>query len=366
MDATKPVRQLLKDKGIHDYEKQPQGEENKVKIQGYIVGAEKLHKAKCSLYRPTTKKGDPRIWIYGLKRYSQPYNLLALLTVEKEVYLINLSDEAVAESFKSRGFAYQMDLRSVKKERDAVNELVAKIQALHDRGYIEAQVIGDTAVGDTLEHELGIKRNNKKTPDYKGIELKAKRRLSGKKPSGRVTLFCKVPDKGLKYRQIVEEYGQWGHNDEKDEDRFGIHHTMSALKPNSYGLMLEVDEADDKIHICHIDEEAKKRYLSYWNGATLRKRLAQKHKETFLVEASVQKDETGKESFQYNRIKHTKNLNVSLFLPLVEAGVITSDLLGHFSVGWKWRDHGLAHKIGINDWAMLFGEPVVYDLRDND
>ena len=62
MDATAMVRFFLKFAGLHDYNSQNQGPTNKVVIESFLVHTNKLEKTKTSLYRPKTKKGDPRIW----------------------------------------------------------------------------------------------------------------------------------------------------------------------------------------------------------------------------------------------------------------------------------------------------------------
>ena len=66
MDATAPVRELLKNSNIHNYEQQGQGPEEKVLIKSYFVFADKLQETVASLYRPKTKNGDPRIWFSKL------------------------------------------------------------------------------------------------------------------------------------------------------------------------------------------------------------------------------------------------------------------------------------------------------------
>lgn len=58
MDAIGPVRVLLKDEGIHDYEMQKQGPEAKQMWPSYFVTANGLIETEASLYRPITKKGD--------------------------------------------------------------------------------------------------------------------------------------------------------------------------------------------------------------------------------------------------------------------------------------------------------------------
>lgn len=92
MDATFPVRELLSNSHVHDYESQLQGPAYKVKIKSYFVTHNSLIESYASLYRPVTKKGDPRIWFGNLRQYCSPCNLLAILVINKELYVINLSN----------------------------------------------------------------------------------------------------------------------------------------------------------------------------------------------------------------------------------------------------------------------------------
>lgn len=78
MDATKPLRELLKFAKVHDYETQGQGQENKVVIESHFVTKDDQINTTASLYRPNTKHGDPRIWFSDLKKYCKPCNLLAI------------------------------------------------------------------------------------------------------------------------------------------------------------------------------------------------------------------------------------------------------------------------------------------------
>ena len=88
MDATAPVRDLLREQNIHDYTTQLQGPENKVLIQTFFVNQNNCDETSASLYRPVTKKGDPRIWFHNLKKYCNPCNLLALVMFS--IFLIQL------------------------------------------------------------------------------------------------------------------------------------------------------------------------------------------------------------------------------------------------------------------------------------
>lgn len=308
MDATGPVRELFKNAKLHDYEVQGQGPEHKVMIKSYFVYPDRTQETAASLYRPVTKKGDPRIWFKDLKSYCMPCNLLALITIEDCIYVINLSNPMVAASLWNKGYVYDILLEAAHKDRLIADELLQKIQAIHNQGFLPSITPGDPGVGDTLEHALGIERNNSRAPDYKGIELKTTRltRNGVSRQVTRSTLFTKVPDVGMTYREIVDHYG--------------------------------------KIQIPR--------------GSTVARLQLY---ETFWVKA-VSENRDGQEWFRYDKILHTKNPNTSLLAPLLEADKITVDLAAHYNPDGKWRDHGMLFKMLPIDLPLLLGDPIEYDL----
>ena len=362
MDATGAVRELLKSAGVHDYAAQGQGPESKVLIESYFVCSDHLEETVTSLYRPVTKKGDPRIWFSKLKNYCKPCNLLAIIVIERKIYIINLSNPAISTSIINKGFVYQILLESVHKEHLISKELLAKIQEIHNRGFIPSITMGDPGVGDTLENALGISRNNNKTPDYKGIELKATRltRNGSKRQTTRSTLFAKVPDEGLSYKQIIDSYGKMQIPRGETEARLQLYETFRVSRANAYDLMLEVDTNNDKLKIMYLKENSRK-FVSAWLLQTLRDSLLIKHKETFWVKA-LSENRNGIEYFRYDKILHTRNPNVSLLAPLLEADKITVDLAAHYKPDGKWRDHGMLFKMNPDDLHLLLGSPIEYDL----
>lgn len=54
LDATVPVRTYFAEKGIHDFEKQPQGQEHKRMIRTIIIHNFEVFETQTSFYRPIT------------------------------------------------------------------------------------------------------------------------------------------------------------------------------------------------------------------------------------------------------------------------------------------------------------------------
>ena len=375
MDAIATVRTLLKETDIHDYYFQEQGPENKARVPSYFVEYNGMVETMASLYRPKTKKGDPRIWFSGLKNYCQPRNLLALTVSRGEIYVFNLSNDLIRNSLFNNGFVADV-LQQLSYDQNAIaRELLWKIKDIHDQGFLPSITPGDPGVGDTLENALSISRNNSELPDYKGIELKASRltrttRRGTRATRDRVNLFSKVPDGGLSYSDIVREFGRWTWNEAKQEERLSIQNTTFFSKVNSFGLILNIDNNNEEVHSCYEDAREHRHMLSYWYLSTLNKKLLEKHKETFWVKA-VSDLRGNREWFRYDIIEHTKNPNTSLILPLIETDKIMIDLAGYYKKINKngrdtlnWRDHGMLFKMWPQDLPLLFGEPEIYYLDE--
>ncbi|MCQ2515466.1 MAG: MvaI/BcnI family restriction endonuclease [Saccharofermentans sp.] len=366
MDATAPVRNYLHEMNIHDYSIQLQGPDYKVILPTFFVTDTELIETTVSLYRPVTKKGDPRIWFGKLKRYCSPCNLLAIISIDKILYVINLSNNKIKESLLCGGFVYDVLKEAEHKENSIAEELLAKLKVIHNRGFIPSITPGDSGVGDTLENALGISRNNSPTPDYKGIELKSTRltRNGENRNKTRNTLFTRVPDEGMSYREIVDNYGKIQIPRGSTEARLQLYETLRASRKNAYDLLIQVQPKDDKLLLIHQDNsgsEIIEHYVSAWLMKNLREQLLIKHRETFWVKA-LSENINGIEHFRYDRVLHTKKPNASLLAPLFETDKITIDLAAHYKPDGKWRNHGVLFKMNPDDIPMLMGNPIEYIL----
>lgn len=362
MDATAPIRDLLLSAQIHDYNSQLQGSKYKVMINTYFATPHGLKQTQTSLYRPITKQGDPRLWIYGLRNYCLPYNLLALICLNQEIIVFNLSDSWIQNSLLYKGDCYNFLKNNCNDNSSIANELLHKLHLIHQQGFIPSITTGDSGVGDTLENALGIPRNNRKTPDYKGIELKTTRLSRNGQPrhSTRSTLFTKVPDIGLSYREIIDNYGKKQTPKNSTIARLQLYDTLKCSRPNAYDLILDIDNNNGLLNIVY-QQNTKKIYVSGWYLKNLQKTLKTKHKETFWIGAES-KFINNREYFRYNIVYHTKGPNVSLLAPLLESDKITIDLAAHYKPNGQWRDHGVLFKMRPNDIPLLMGEPKEYIL----
>lgn len=361
MDATKPLRELLKFSNVHDYNLQGQGESNKKIIEAHFITKDDVIDTTASLYRPNTKDGDPRIWFHKLKQYCKPCNLLAIIVWDKSIYVINLSNTEIQNSLFNHDHVYSFLQLNLSEYVSTADELLGKLKEIHNRGFIPSVTRGDPGVGDTLENALGIKKNNSKKPDYKGIELKASRisKNGKKKVSTRSTLFTKVPNHGLSYSEILNKYGKMQIPKGKTKPRKQIYETLTTKKFNSYGLKFKVDYDNDQLLLID-NSEPNQNIVSIWDMAILRESLLTKHHETFWVKAASEMKEI--EYFRYDFVIHTRNPNSLLLLPLIDSGEITADLAAHINEDGSYKDHGILFKIKPVNIPHLLSEQKIYDL----
>lgn len=388
MDATGPVRLFLRRAGLHDFEQQGQGE--KVVIPAALALGGRLIRTRASFYRPLTKLGDPRMWVYGLTKYVPAGSVLAFFSFDGLLYVADLADPALALSL---GPAQQdvpaardpsrtptqpvVPARAIRRlgrppevapgplaeilsaaerlrEAPAI-ELLEMLRAIARRGPIPAVGSGDTAVGRTLESALGIAMNASPTPDYRGIELKSSRAT---RPS-RSNLFAQVPDwsrsryKG--FGELLERHGY-----ERDGRR-KLYVTVRHGRPNRQGLALDIDEEADALHEVSSQVEPPVAVLT-WGLAALIERLRSKHRETFWVTAS-EISQDGYTYFTYERVEHTRDPLVYQLPALVIGGAITLDhLVKAGETPGSFHEKGPLFKIRSDSRFLLFPPSRTYAL----
>lgn len=412
LDAHGSLREFFKSKGIHDFDTQSQGGASKKIVDIYLIEENSIHETKMSLYRPETKSGDPRIWIYGLPKYAAPFNLLAFLVLGEKLYLVNASNpnllgnsSTLFEEPKKIEKAYppaqqiriQEDLCSLTSEIDlpkpksispaiaqtrkqqdinkitlkaeplkellqvqstnldsVESSLLSKLEIISAKGFIDTLRSGDTGVGMTLETLLGIEANPNRAPDYFGIEIKAKR-VTGKKnrATTRATLFSQVPDWDVSSCRngmaILKKYGYVDSN----TNRLQLYCTNSST-PNPQGLFLKVDEENSILESLKKSNEVVEKVAS-WRMANLRAQLEAKHKKTFWVKAKTRASETGTEQFHYFEVDKTESPLSSNLSTLIEIGAVTMDYtLSQKATGNSARDHGYLFKIHPENFDLLF------------
>ena len=327
LDATAPVRAYFKEHNVHDYELQSQGD--KVIKPAAILTEASIFETSCSLYRPLTKKGDPRLWVYRSKDLILPDNIFSIISFNGILYIINLSLIDIEKAFSLSIHTPLKDLiNSMSSIQSSISEELLGLIRDRMSDWLPTPILADTGVGRSVEYYLGIPMNPSKEPDFKGIELKSKRQTA----KVRNTLFTQTPDWNLsRYktaREICAKYGYDQHGDGVNR----LHVTLSALRPNAQHLGLNVNqnvnllEANEYLPEMRDGKYPKVSDVVVWQLLNLHERLITKHHETFWIDVDTT-IRNGVEHFRVMQIEHTKNPIASQFDTLLEQGLITVDFL---------------------------------------
>lgn len=326
MDATAPMREYFIEHDVHDYNQQQQGREHKAIKETTFYDSCRSYKTQTSLYRPVTKMGDPRIWVYGLISHCKPNDILTFIWYNDAMHVFNLSALDIRKTLNSCCNTPLKDLLEsiARNVSSTAKELLGLIQGL-SKEWRKSEILADTGIGRTVESLLGIPMNSSKEPDYYGIELKSYRE---KRPNIRKNLFSRVPDWDISKLKngasIVQKYGYMS-----DGIR-SLRNTLRCHKISSQGIGLTLYELEK---LLAIEEKSKcgdcfvkLDDVAVWRLSSLHKALLTKHRETFWIEVES-KYEDGHEYFRFSKIEHTRNPIVSQFDLLLDQGSISVDLL---------------------------------------
>lgn len=353
LDSTAPMRAYFIEEGVHNYEEQLQGQEHKVMRDAVILTETGQQLTQASFYRPTTKKGDPRMWIYKLGSYTEGNDIHVLFYFERKLYSINITHIDIATCYNSPIMTPIKEvLMEINHRGNSVSEeLLGKFRSVSGQ-WFESEVMADTGIGRTIESFLGISMNSDKTPDYKGIELKSHRE---KRSSKKNVLFTQTPDWDISVlksgREIVAKYGYL-----TDDGQKTYQNTAQCYPPNSQGLFLNVNQLKAFLELQA--QKSRVEDVAAWRLLKLHQRLSTKHHETFWIEVENAIHDN-KEYFCYKQIEHTRNPNVGQFDILLEQNLITVDLLLCRPSG---NGDTYSFKIKKKGMPLLFPESVIYNI----
>ena len=107
MDAHLDFRSFLKSSKMHDYTSQAQGQKAKVILDVNLHANHQCIRTQLSLFKPKSKQGDPRAWVYGLKKHAAPTDLIAFVEIGGGLEVINCSSIRNIKKYLNKSFIYQ-------------------------------------------------------------------------------------------------------------------------------------------------------------------------------------------------------------------------------------------------------------------
>ncbi|HJX79396.1 MvaI/BcnI family restriction endonuclease [Glutamicibacter sp.] len=357
-DATYEVREFLGSERFHDFESQPKGTENKRFLPVVFVRGDGTHKeTKMSVYRPQTKKGDPRFNIYGAREVVEPDDIIMMVNDSHRVVVFNLSRTALdvvkhVQISESKVFFGAIAFDAIQ------TELVERLKDISSRGFIEVYREGPTGIGHLLETELGIEANSAEAPDFMGaIEIKAARN----KVSRGKTLFAKVADWSISplksSAEILDRFGYERQNSKGREVR-SLNCSVEFGRFNTQGLAFDVDGTRHLLH--EVSNRDDFPVVASWGINRLTDKLTEKHKRTMWVQGSSRKD-GGREQIHFLKAEYTSEPVVDQFIPMLQERMIYMDHLISRDKG-KVSEQGPLFKIRPQSFGRLFPGGISFDL----
>jgi len=223
-------------------------------------------------------------------------------------------------------------------------ELIEKLKAIKEMGYIRTHRVGNTGVGKTLEDLLGIKENNIPGPNAAMIELKSAR----KNVSSMLTLFTKSPLPPKANSVLLQRFG---YESARDNKRKELHTTVNAIGYNKLkgkpGFKIDVQK--DRINIITTENEI----VGYWDRETLKNSFERKLPELLYVKAET-RGEGSKEEFWFNEAWLLSGFSFDNFLNMLRERVILVDIrIGQYPDG-RSHDHGTGFRVFPDKLDLCF------------
>jgi len=214
-------------------------------------------------------------------------------------------------------------------------ELIDKLEAIKEMGYVKTHRAGTTGIGKTLEDLLGVVENNIPGPNAAMIELKSARKNS----SSMLTLFTKssLPRKVNSY--LLKEYG---YRTLSDNQTLELHTTINAQE---YNLLkdkpgFKINIANDTLQLVATDG----RIFGYWDKTMLKRSFEKKLPKLLYIKADT-KGSGPDEQFWFNEAHLLSGFSFDTFLDLLRQGVIKVDIrIGQYPDG-RTHDHGTAFRV---------------------
>lgn len=221
---------------------------------------------------------------------------------------------------------------------EALGDLLARFDHIHEQGYIDSLRPGDTGIGYTFETQLGIKENNDRRADFRGIEVKCKQVKETGGHGGKINLFQQAP-RWQEKLTALERLHLIGQPDE--HGRYACYSQVTTTV-NNIGLSLDQSATPEQIDLL----KGITRF-GYWPFEVLEGRLREKHSRAVFVKADV-RNTAGQQRFHYNELVYCERPSIQRFNDLVRSKRIVFEFLMSEKEG-KVRNHGYPWRLTSED-----------------
>jgi hypothetical protein len=239
------------------------------------------------------------------------------------------------------------------RESEAMIDFLDIFENIKSFGYVKTLRTGSTGVGYTFETLAGIKENNSREADYRGIEIKTFRaKDSSLRNSKKQDLFLKEPVwcDGLNAVERIINYGYL------DPDNRQAWYSTAKSSINSHDLSMEPSVDGQALLLLY-----KGVVVASWSREAIQQRLSEKLSELVIISAKT-RGSGASEEFHYQTLMHCKEPSVDAFFDLARSGSILVEIRMHVGSSGKSRNHGTSFRVLMRDLGSLFNSVKL--LRD--
>lgn len=221
----------------------------------------------------------------------------------------------------------------------ALSEFLEHFDRISSMGWVNSLRAGDTGIGYTFETLVGIKENNDRQADFKGIEIKCKQTKSVRANTGKINLFQQAPVWAKREKAIdrLRRIGKLESN--------GLYSCYSQVTTNANNLQLVLRPNIEKNQI---DLFKSIELLGHWPNVMLETRLQEKHSRAVFVKAAVKTNSLGQQ-FNFEEVIYCERPSIERFINLLEARQLVFEFLMSEKQNSRVRNHGYPWRLISED-----------------
>lgn len=253
------------------------------------------------------------------------------------------SYQAIKAAFPNAGVLIDISaLLQRQKQKDQDGELIRRLRAIHQKGWIEAKRLvkggkvvecnGTNCGGLTLEAELGVEENGAAEPDFLGWEIKQHKTTNYlKHGTGPITLLTPEPDGGSYVggvEEFVEKYGE--HTDRENISYFqGIHYAGTEHPDTKMRIeVIGFDKNSGKItdaNGCVVLLSPEEEVAASWSFRKILTHWCRKHNKAAYIPAEVDR-ESERLKYRFGKdIKLCRSTDPTMLLKGITSGSVYYD-----------------------------------------
>lgn len=211
----------------------------------------------------------------------------------------------------------------------SLQELLGHFDRISAMGWIDSLRSGDTGIGYTFETLAGIRENNDKQADFKGIEIKCKLRRSNG-ASGKINLFQQGPiwTDALSSKDRLKSIGQ------RTPSGLFACYSQVTTRANNLGLCINVVPAPGNLVLRKNEQN-----IGHWTREILAQRLAEKHSRAIFVHTEARKFSSGIK-YRYLGLVYCERPDIGRFVDLVATRKLVFEFTMSEKASGEVRNHG--------------------------